>query len=174
MIKSSPKTRTYPECQWLGALRRLQTKRQNTLMPFWFFTEPLLSKHTAAQFEPKTDDTSTEQDKCKGTKASRHRFLFYYTEFHGFHNLVMRLRMLLIIGWWQRRRGGRIHHFSDLRLTWDSQADCDDSTELNSSFSGCSKETWFTIPNFISIEVNDSSIVISELWQTGADSTQFN
>ena len=165
-------------------------------MPFWFFTELLLLKHTAAQSEPKFNGTRTEQDKCKGTKASRHRFLFYYTEFHGLrkasllwncklntpplfssmqqNNLAMRLRMLLIIGWWQRRRGGRIHHFSDLRLTWDSQADCDDSTELNSSFSGCSKETWFTISNFISIEVNDSSIVISELWRTGTDSAQFN
>ena len=56
----------------------------------------------------------------------------------------------------------------------DSQADCDDSTQLNVSFSGCSKETRFPIPNYIRIVANNSSMILSELWQTGADSTQLN
>ena len=47
-----------------------------------------------------------------------------------------------------------------------------DSTQF--IFSGCSKETRSPIPNYIMIEVNDSSVILSELWQTGADSTQFN
>ena len=38
-------------------------------------------------------------------------------------------------------------------------------------FKGCSKETRFPIPNYITIEVNDSSMILRELWQTGADST---
>ena len=39
----------------------------------------------------------------------------------------------------------------------DSQDDCDDSIELDSFFPGCSKETRFPIPNYISIEVNGST-----------------
>ena len=38
-------------------------------------------------------------------------------------------------------------------------------------FSGCSKENRFPIPNYITIEVNDSSMILTELWQTGADLT---
>ena len=38
-------------------------------------------------------------------------------------------------------------------------------------FSGCSKENRFPIPNYINMEVNNSSMILSELWQTGADFT---
>ena len=38
-------------------------------------------------------------------------------------------------------------------------------------FKWCLKETRFPIPNYITIEVNNSSMIRRELWQTGADST---
>ena len=59
----------------------------------------------------------------------------------------------------------------EITIHLDSQADSDDSIQLNPSFSGSSKETQFPIPNYISIEVNDSSMILSELWQNEADST---
>ena len=53
----------------------------------------------------------------------------------------------------------------------DSQAGCDDSTQF--IFSGCSEDTRFPILNNINIDVNESSVILSELWQTGTNSTQF-
>lgn len=41
-------------------------------------------------------------------------------------------------------------------------------------FSGCSKETRFPIPNYIALRSTIQLMILSELWQTGADSTQFN
>ena len=38
-------------------------------------------------------------------------------------------------------------------------------------FFGCSKENRFPIPNYITTEVNASSMILTELWQTGADLT---
>ena len=38
-------------------------------------------------------------------------------------------------------------------------------------FSVCRKENRFPIPNYITIKVNYSSMILTELWQTGADST---
>ena len=40
--------------------------------------------------------------------------------------------------------------------------------------SGCSKDTCrFPIPNYNNIDVNDSSMILSELWQIGTNSIQF-
>ena len=69
---------------------------------------------------------------------------------------------------WQRWRDSL---FLQITIHLYSQADSDDSIQLNPSFSGSSKETQFPIPNYISIEVNDSSMILSELWQNEADST---
>ena len=71
-----------------------------------------------------------------------------------------------------------LQRWTDSPLLWfmihlDSQAGCDNSIQLNSYFPRCSRETRFLIPNYISIEVNDSSVILSELWQTGTDLTQF-
>ena len=41
-------------------------------------------------------------------------------------------------------------------------------------FSGCSEETRFPILYSIRYQHERSSVIFSELWQTGADSTQFN
>ena len=62
--------------------------------------------------------------------------------------------------------------FSWFIIHLDSQAYCDDSIQLNSSYSGCSEETRFEISNFINIDFNDSSKITSKLYQTGPDSTQ--
>ena len=45
----------------------------------------------------------------------------------------------------------------------DSQSDGDDFIQINSSFSGYSKETPFSIPNNMRIEVNDSCVILSDL-----------
>ena len=60
--------------------------------------------------------------------------------------------------------------FCDSQFTWIQKFTV--MIQFNSiHFSGCSKENRFPIPNYITIEVNDSSMILTELWQTGADST---
>ena len=69
-----------------------------------------------------------------------------------------------------KSRGGRIHHFCDSQFTAIHMLTL--MIQFNSiNVYGCSEETQFLIPNYISIEVNNSSMILTELWQTGADST---
>ena len=76
----------------------------------------------------------------------------------------------------QGLRGGRIHPLLRFMIQLDSQAGCDDGMIQFKPFHiiCVSKDIRFPIPNYISIEVNNHSVIRSELWQTGADSTQFN
>ena len=70
----------------------------------------------------------------------------------------------------QISRGGRIHHFCDSQFTAIHMLTL--MIQFNSiNVYGCSEETQFLIPNYISIEANNSSMILTELWQTGADST---
>ena len=60
------------------------------------------------------------------------------------------------------RRGGRIHHFCNSQFTCIQKLTV--MIQFNSiHFSWCSKETRFPIPNYICIEVNSSSMILTQL-----------
>ena len=56
----------------------------------------------------------------------------------------------------------------------DSQDDCDDSTQLDSYFLGAQKRLDSRFQIILALRSTIQLMILSELWQTGADSTQFN
>ena len=56
----------------------------------------------------------------------------------------------------------------------DSQDDCDDSTQLDSYFLGAQKRFDSRFQIILAFRSTIQLMILSELWQTGADSTQFN
>ena len=56
----------------------------------------------------------------------------------------------------------------------DSQDGCDDSTQLDSYFLGAQKRLDSRFQIILALRSTIQLMILSELWQTGADSTQFN
>ena len=56
----------------------------------------------------------------------------------------------------------------------DSQDDCDDSIQLDSYFLGAQKRLDSRFQIILALRSTIQLMILSELWQTGADSTQFN
>ena len=56
----------------------------------------------------------------------------------------------------------------------DSQDDCDNSIQLDSYFLGAQKRLDSRFQIILALRSTIQLMILSELWQTGADSTQFN